>query len=143
MKAVAVVSAGSVAGGGYCDALVRWNRGAGKLADHPAVGKLIGEYNRVAIAGGFAGTIKTTPECRNTNRAEDGCAGGLVKHLKAFVYHLHVLRCAHFAIRIGRRAVARHTWKSNAVKVERRTGHVHIHKTGQVAESALHNRIRG
>ena len=64
MKAVAVVCAGSISGGGNGDALVgNWAAGrAGELADDPAISQVIVEHNGIATAAGLADTTKASPD---------------------------------------------------------------------------------
>src|SRR5437660_9888977 len=64
MKAVAVVCAGSISGGGNGDALVgHWAAGrAGELADDAAISQVIVEHNGNATAAGLADTSKASPD---------------------------------------------------------------------------------
>src|SRR5206468_12100769 len=64
MKAVAVVCAGSISGGGNGNALVgNWAAGrAGELGDDPAIGQVIVEHDRIATAAGLADTTKASPD---------------------------------------------------------------------------------
>ncbi|HAF14622.1 MAG TPA: hypothetical protein DCK99_13180 [Blastocatellia bacterium] len=121
MKAIAIPSAGGITGRGDRDAFVgNWSaaRRSRELADDPAAGQLIIENDWVAGAAVLACTAEAAPDGRDAIGPQDRISRGLVENLKAFVDDLHVLRCSHLAIRIGRCAVASDAWKGDTVKIE-------------------------
>ena len=123
VKAVAGISAGRVGRGGDGDALVCRNGRPGELADEPAVGELVVEHDRVAVAGRLADAGEAGPERGDSHRPEDGGARRLVEDLEAFIDDLDVLRQAHLAVRVGGRAVAHHARERDAVEVQYGGGH--------------------
>ncbi len=136
MKAVAVIAAGRVGRGGDGDALVRYERGAGELADEPAVGDLIVEHDRVAVAGELAKSAEAGPDRGDGHGPEHRGARRLVEDLEPFVDDLDVLRQAHLAVGVGRRAVADHARERNAVEVQ--DGGRHVRRRQHARSGRLH-----
>src|SRR6185312_6405138 len=118
VKVITIVTAGSIAGRRYGNAFVCRNADARELGNDPAVSQLIVQHYRIATAVVLTDTTETAPQRRDACRTQLRCDGGFVEDLIAFVDYLHILRRAHFAIRIGRRAVTSDARKRNAVKVE-------------------------
>src|SRR5437868_1813007 len=105
MKAVAVVGAGGIVGGGHGNALIGRHAGTRELADNPAVVELVIEYHRVAITIGLAHPAKTAPNGGDAYRAKHRSACGLVKDLVALIDHLDVLGGTDFAVGVRWSAV--------------------------------------
>ena len=122
MKAIAVIRAGGIARDGDGDALVGRDPGACELADDPAVGELVVDHDRVAVAIGLANAAKAGPDRGDARRPQHRGTRGLVEDLIAFVDDLDVLRRAHLAIGVRRRAIARHTREGGAVEVQNGAG---------------------
>ena len=61
VKGIAIVTAGGIAGRGDSDAFIG-NVSAGELADEPAVGKVVVENDRVALASRLADAAKAGPD---------------------------------------------------------------------------------
>ena len=122
VKAITVIGTGGVARGGDGNALVCRDPTARELADDPAVGELVVEDDGIAVAGGLADAAKPAPDRGDARGTQHRSARVLVEDLVAFVDDLHVLRRADFAVGVGRRAVARHARKGDAVEVQRGAG---------------------
>ena len=89
MKAIAIVSAGGIAGGRDSYAFIG-NATAGELADEPAVGDMVVEHDGVATAAG-ANAAEAGPDRVDGRWPHDRCTRRLVKDLIAFVHNLNVL----------------------------------------------------
>ena len=104
--------------------------------DHPAVGELVVEDDRVTRAARLADAAEPRPERRDPLRPEQRRAGRLVEDLEAGVDELDVLGRAHLAVRIGRPAVAVEPRERDPVEVE--AGRRHRARES----SALHDGVR-
>ncbi len=124
VKAVPVIGACGIRRGGDGDALVRRVPGAGELADEPAVGNLVVEHDRVTLTAGLARFAEPGPDRRDGHGPEHRGARRLVEDLVPLVDDLDILRQAHLAVRVGRRAVAHHAREWDAVEIQDRCGHV-------------------
>ena len=118
--------------------------GNGELAQHPAVGKLVIDDNRVAVV------VVLTRSGQSTKQGID-CGGSrqlraaLAKHRKGRVNHLHVLRAADSAIWVGRDATAAaiglvYSFKSLARARDRKRPWLSLHDS--IDESCWHGPIR-
>src|SRR5205823_9617879 len=114
---------------------------AGKLRDQPAVRDVIVEHDWVAGATDLAGPAESVPNRRNAIRSQKRTAGGFVKNLKALVHYLNVLGLAYGSIRIGRRAVATHARKRNAVEVEDGGGQIRCEQIERGDVALLDDRV--
>ena len=95
VKAITIIGAGCVARGGDRDAFIGYRRASsrgGELSDHPTIGQLIIEDDRITGAAGLAGATEAAPERTDAIRPEDRVASGFVEDLVTFVHHLDILR---------------------------------------------------
>src|SRR5438105_7125604 len=123
MEAVAVIRAGGIVAGRYRDTFVGRIARARKLADEPAVGKLVVKHDGVTVAVGLADSAEAIPDARNRSGSEQRRSGVLVEDLIPFVDDLHVLSLPDFAVGVGRGAIADHAWERYTIEVEDRRGH--------------------
>ena len=124
---VAVVGAGRVTGLRDRDALVSRNGGSRELADQPAVGELVVEDDRIAVAVELAVAAEARPERGDVRRAVERRTA-LAEDLEPLVHHLDVLRRPDLAVGVRRRAVACDAWEADPVEVEGRRRHVRLRR---------------
>src|SRR5438046_2725011 len=141
MKAIAIVGASGVRGRRDGNALVGRDRGAGELADQPAISYFVVEHNRIAVAITLADTAEARPDRADGCWPEDRGPRGLIKDLITFVHDLNVLSCPDGAVGIGRRAIANDTWKWDTIKIEDGGGHRFRKQSSQ--QAVVDNRVRG
>src|SRR5206468_2833150 len=98
IKVVAVVRACGVERRGDGDALVGGNAGARELAYQPAIGQLVVEQHRIAVAIRLADPTEAAPDRGDADGTQHGCARALVEYLVALVDDLDVLRQAGFTV---------------------------------------------
>src|SRR5439155_5630174 len=99
----------------------------GELPAGPAISQVSVEQSGIATAAGLADTTKASPDRRDAVWSQDRIPGGFVKNLIPFVYDLHVLGFSNRSVGIGRRAVASHAGKRDAIEVEKRAWHIGRH----------------
>ena len=114
VKAIAIVSAGGIAGRRDSYALIG-NASTGELADHPAVSDMIVEDYWIAMATTLANTAKAGPNRTDPSRPKDRGSRCLVKDLIAHVVIFNVLSQPDGPVGIGRCTAA---LIKHAVKIE-------------------------
>src|SRR5205085_7045815 len=119
MKAITIVSAGGIAGGRDSYALIG-NASTGELADHPAIGNMVVEDYRIAVATTQADAGEASPNRTDRSWRQDRGSRCLVKDLIAHVVIFNVLSHPNGPVGIGRCTTA---LIDHAVKIENGGGH--------------------
>src|SRR5439155_9710927 len=104
VEAVAEPAAGRIARRRDGDALIGRHRDTGELGDDPAVGELVVEDDRVAVAVVLTDAAEAAPEGGDPGRAVDRASRRLVEDLEALVDDLDILSGPYLAVRVGRGA---------------------------------------
>jgi len=105
LKRIAVVGAGGIGGGGNGHALKEGCGRDRKLADDPAVGRLVIEGDAVAVVVSLATAAETGPEGVGRGWPGNQRAGGLVEDSERRVHQLEILGRAYGAVGVRGRAI--------------------------------------